>query len=194
MSMPGTVSVRRVVDDQGMLIDRFADPDPRVDPPPHGDERVMLVAMLRWQRATVELKCAGLGPDDLARRSAAPSTMSLLGLVRHLADVERIWFRRVMAGQDAPTRFYSAEDPDGEFDGALPDPAVVADAWLHWRAEVAFAEAFVAGAPDLDVVARDLCRGPVSLRWVLLHLIEEYARHNGHADLLRQRIDGAVGR
>jgi uncharacterized damage-inducible protein DinB len=165
----------------------------RVDPPAQADERSTLVAFLRSQRDTLELKSAGLHAADLARRSVEPSTLSLLGLVRHMAEVERGWFRRVMAGQDAPPYFYSAADPDGDFDRAVPDPAVVAQAWDVWRAEVAFAEQFVAEAPDLDVIGNDPYRGPVSLRWVLVHMVEEYARHNGHADLLRQRIDGAVG-
>ena len=121
------------------------------------------------------------------------STLSLLGLVRHMAEVERGWFRRVMAGQDAPPRFYSNADPDGDFDGAAPEPELVAEAWEVWRSEVAFAERFVAEAPDLDVTGNDPWRGAVSLRWVLMHMVEEYARHNGHADLLRQGIDGAVG-
>jgi hypothetical protein len=100
-----------------------------------------------------------------------------------------------MAGQDAPYRFSSREDPDGDWDGARPDPAQVAEAWQAWREEIAFADEFVAAAPDLDMVGRrvDAWRGQMSLRWVLNHMIEEYARHNGHADLLRERIDGAVG-
>jgi hypothetical protein len=110
-----------------------------------------------------------------------------------MADVERGWFRRVMAGQDAPRHFSSPGDPDGDFDGAAPEPKLVAEAWEVWRDEVAFADRLVADAPDLDVTGNDPWRGEVSLRWVLLHMVEEYARHNGHADLLRQRIDGAVG-
>ncbi|MBD0740995.1 DinB family protein [Streptomyces sp. CBMA152] len=156
------------------------------------DERSMLVDFLAAQRTTLELKCAGL-EAELSRRSVAPSTLSLLGLVRHLADVERRWFRQVLAGQDAPLRFSSAANPDGDFDDAVADPAVVAEAWEAWRAEVAFAEKFVAEAPHLDVGGEDAWRGPVSLRWVVIHMIEEYARHNGHADLLRERIDGARG-
>jgi uncharacterized damage-inducible protein DinB len=179
----------------GMSIDMFVDPDadPRADPPARADERATLTAFLRWQRDTLELKCSGLDAADLARRSVDPSTLSLLGLVRHMAEVERSWFRRVMAGQDAPPYFYSDADPDGDFDGARPDPVVVAQAWEVWRAEVAFAERFVADAPDLEVTGHHRHRGPVSLRWVLVHMIEEYARHLGHADLLRQRIDGRVG-
>jgi Protein of unknown function (DUF664) len=112
-----------------------------------------------------------------------------------MADVERSWFRRLMAGQDAPPRFFSPEDRDGDFDNARPDPAVVSEAWLAWREEIAFADKFVAEAASLDVAGKreDLTREPITLRYVLCHMIEEYARHNGHADLLRQRIDGAAG-
>ncbi|UQW99808.1 DinB family protein [Streptomyces sp. RerS4] len=160
--------------------------------PATGDERPLLAAVLAAQRRTLELKCAGLG-SELSRRSVEPSTLSLLGLVRHLADVERRWFRSVMAGQDAPPRFSSAAAPDGDFEGAGDGPEAVAEAWEAWRDEVAFAERFAAEAPDLDVEGDDGWRGTVSLRWVLIHMVEEYARHNGHADLLRERIDGAVG-
>src|SRR5262245_50288801 len=116
--------------------------------------------------------------------------MSLLGLVRHMVEVEGHWFRRVMAGLDAPKLYCSDTDHDGDRNGALPDPAVVDDAWRAWRAEVDFAERFVADSADLGV------RGTsgVPLRDVLVHMIEEYARHCGHADLLRERIDGRVGR
>jgi uncharacterized damage-inducible protein DinB len=139
------------------------------------------------------MKCDGLSDAQLRERAVPPSTLSLLGLVRHMADVERGWFRRVMAGQDAPPHFSSTGDPDGDFDGAAPEPKLVAEAWEVWQEEVAFAERLVADAPDLDVTGNHPWRGEVSLRWVLLHMVEEYARHNGHADLLRQRIDGAVG-
>lgn len=152
----------------------------------------MLVEFLGAQRATLELKCTGLDVE-LSRRSVEPSTLSLLGLVRHLADVERRWFRRVMAGQDSPARFSSNANPDKDFDGASPDPAVIAEAWEAWHNEVAFADRFVTDAPGLDIVGDDSWRGTVSLRWVLIHMVEEYARHNGHADLLRERIDGAIG-
>ncbi|GAA4934564.1 DinB family protein [Streptomyces coeruleoprunus] len=160
--------------------------------PTTGDERRMLLDVLGAQRATLELKCSGLGPE-LFLRSVAPSTLSLLGLVRHLADVERRWFRRVLAGQDAPALFSSASDPDGDFDRAEATPGVVEASWEAWRTEVAFAERFAGQARDLDVEGVDSWRGTVSLRWVLIHMIEEYARHNGHADLLRERIDGAIG-
>jgi uncharacterized damage-inducible protein DinB len=161
------------------------DEDPRTDGGFKG-ERATLAGFLSDQRLTLELKCAGLDAEAMARRSVPPSTLSLLGLVRHMAEVERGWFRRRLAGQDAPKRY---GDGDADFDGAVPDPEVVAEAWAAWRAEVAFAERFVAEAPNLDLTGPD---GTV-LREVLVHMIEEYARHNGHADLLRERIDGRVG-
>lgn len=178
-----------------MFADMFTAPeaDPRADPPAQAGERATLTGFLRWQRDTLELKCSGLDAAGLASRSVGSSTLSLLGLVRHMADVERGWFRRVMAGQDAPPHFRSAADLDGAFNGAAPDPELAEQAWQVWRAEVAFAEQFVAQAPDLGVTGNDPWRGPISLRWVLVHMVEEYARHNGHADLLRQEIDGKVG-
>ena len=166
--------------------------DPRFGTKAVGDERSMLVDFLDAQRATLRLKCAGLHVE-LAARSIEPSTLSLLGLVRHLADVERRWFRQVLAGEPAPPRFSSTGEPDGDFDGAVADSEVIAQAWDALRAEIAFADAFIAAAPNLDVTGFDDWRGEVSLRWVLIHLVEEYARHNGHADLLRERIDGAIG-
>ncbi len=161
------------------------DDDPRTDGGFKG-ERATLTGFLRDQRLTLELNCSGLDAAALARRSVEPSNLSLLGLVRHMAEVERNWFRRRLAGQDAP-RLYGEGDAD--FDGAVPDPEVVAAAWANWRAEVAFAERFAAEAPDLDLTGKE---GDI-LREVLVHMIEEYARHNGHADFLRERIDGRVG-
>jgi hypothetical protein len=158
-----------------------------------GDERTTLVECLRSVRLTLEMKCSGLDAEALARRSVEPSTMSLLGLVRHLAEMERDSFRDVMAGQDAPRLFCSDTDRDGDFDGAVPDPQVVAEAWDAWRAEVDFAERFVAEAPSLDITGNDPWQGPISLREVLVEMIHEYARHLGHADLLRERIDGRIG-
>jgi uncharacterized damage-inducible protein DinB len=169
--------------------------DPRSEPPASGDERETLIGFLRWQRETLELKCSGLSPEQLAERSVQPSTMSLLGLLRHMADVERGWFRWFMAGEDISDRFSSEDDRDGDFDGAIADPEVVAEAWDAWRAEIAWAEDFVSSHPDLDLLGKreDRWRGRMSLRWVLVHMIEEYARHNGHVDLLRERIDGRIG-
>lgn len=167
------------------------DDDPRTDGGFVG-ERDTLVGFLRDQRLTLEMKCAGLDAEEMARRSVQPSNLSLLGLVRHLTGVEQNWFRRVMAGQDVPRHYRSEDDRDGDFDGAVPDAGVVAEAWTTWRAEVAFAERFVDEARHLDVTGTDGDE-PVSLREVLVHMIEEYARHNGHADFLRERIDGKVG-
>jgi uncharacterized damage-inducible protein DinB len=156
-------------------------------------ERPTLLEYLRAYRLTMELKCADLDAAQLACRSVPPSTMSLLGLVRHMADVERNWFRRVMARADAPPRYWSDEVPDADWAGAVADQAVVEDAWRAWREEVAFAEKFVDDTPDLGIkgIMRD--GTAVALRDVLVHMIEEYARHCGHADLLRERIDGRVG-
>ena len=176
-----------------------SDDDPREHGQRLGDERATLAESLRRMRLTLEMKCSDLDAEAMARRSVAPSTMSLLGLVRHLAEMERATFRVMMAGQDAPRLFTSETDRDGDFDGALPDPRVVAQAWEAWRAEVDFATRFVAEAPSLDITADDPGNqhgsggGPMSLREVLVGMIEEYARHMGHADLLRERIDGRLG-
>src|SRR4051812_39736413 len=121
-----------------------SDDDPRENGPSLGDERTTLVEALRCERLTLELKCAGLDAEAMARRSVEPSTMSLLGLVRHLAEVERATFRKMMAGQDAPRLYISETNRDGDFDGAVADPQVVAQAWQAWRAEVDFATRFVA--------------------------------------------------
>ena len=169
--------------------------DPRENGPTLGDERATLIESLRCQRLTLEMKCSGLDAEAMARRSVEPSTMSLLGLVRHLAEMERATFRVMMAGQDVPRLFGSG---DGDFDGAVPDPQVAAEAWDAWRAEVDFATRFVAEAPSLDITADDPLNqhgsggGPMSLREVLVGMIEEYARHMGHVDLLRERIDGRI--
>jgi uncharacterized damage-inducible protein DinB len=175
---------------------RPSDDDPREHRARLGDERVTLAEALRCARLTLEMKCAGLDAEAMARRSVEPSTMSLLGLVRHLAEVERLTFRVMLAGQNVPRLFGSG---DGDFDGAVPDPRVLAQAWDAWRAEVDFATRFVAGAPSLDLTGDDPLNqhgsggGPMSLREVLVGMIEEYARHMGHADLLRERIDGRLG-
>ena len=176
-----------------------SDDDPREHRARLGDERTSLVESLRCVRLTLEMKCAGLDAEAMARRSVEPSTMSLLGIVRHLAEGERATFRELMAGQDVPRLFCSDTDRDGDFDGAVADPQVVAEAWDAWRAEVEFAERFVAEAPSLDITGNDPLNhhgsggGAMSLREVLLGTIEEYARHLGHVDLLRERIDGRLG-
>jgi hypothetical protein len=178
---------------------RPSDDDPREYRARLGDERTTLAEALRCQRLTLEVKCSGLDAEAMARRSVEPSTMSLLGLVRHLAEVERTTFRGLMAGQDVPRLFCSDTDRDGDFDGAVADPRVIAQAWEAWRAEVDFATRFVAEAPSRDITGTDPLNqhgsggGLMSLREVLVGMIEEYARHMGHVDLLRERIDGRVG-
>jgi uncharacterized damage-inducible protein DinB len=174
--------------------DRFLDPasDPREGGARLGDERLTLNEFLRGQRLTLQVKCDGLDAVQLASRTVEPSTMSLLGLVRHMAEVERAWFRRRFAGLEVPRRYQTEADPDADFNGAAADQAAVDEAWAAWRDEVAFAEQFTLDH-DLDFIGRDSEGEPVSLRELLVHMIEEYARHNGHADLLRERIDGRVG-
>ena len=165
--------------------------DDRIEPPLTGGERETLRAYLDWHRATLARKCAGLSDDDLRRRSMPPSTLSLLGLVRHMAEVERSWFRRVVAGEDVPLVW----SPDGDFQVAYETAAATrAEAFAAWEREVGHARRIERAAPSLDVTGVDRTTGEVySLRLVMLHLLQEYARHNGHADLLRERIDGAVG-
>jgi uncharacterized damage-inducible protein DinB len=168
--------------------------DPRETETSGTDERSILSDYLRRYRLTWQMKCADLDAEQLARRSVPPSTMSLLGLVRHLAEVERSWFRRVMAGQDVPKLYCTADSPEGDWDGACADDAVVAQAWRTWRAEVAFAEEYLSQADDLATPPGTTRRGEtLPLRDILVHMIEEYARHCGHADLLRECIDGRVG-
>ncbi len=171
-----------------MWVDPADDPRERVGTPA-ADERSTVLGYLRRYRLTLELKCADLSPQQLAARSVPPSTLSLLGLVRHLAGVEHHWFRRVMAGQDVPRLYADPDDPDADFNGAVADPAVVEESWRSWRGEVDFAESYLGRTPDLDTPGRH----GRPLRDVLVHLVEEYARHCGHADLLRECIDGRVG-
>lgn len=174
-----------------MFVDAASDPR-QTEGTGKGDEKQNLIEYIRYQRQTLELKCSGLGPEELARRSVPPSTMSLLGLVRHMADVERGWFRRILAGEEAPGIYRTTDEPDGDFDGAVGEEPVIAEAWARLREEQRFADEFVARSEDLSVVT-EYPHGSVSLREVLVHIVEEYARHNGHADLLRECIDGRIG-
>src|SRR5262249_27372279 len=114
-------------------------------------ERATLLDYLRAYRMTMEMKCADLDADQLARQSVPPSTMSLLGLIHHMAEVERNWFRRVMAQSDAAPLYLSGDVPDADWLGAVADPAIVANAWQAWREEIAFAEKFVADSADLGI-------------------------------------------
>ena len=177
-------------------IDMFVDPaaDPREqNATTLGDEKATLVEYLRWYRLTLELKCADLDAEQLARRSVEPSSMSLLGLIRHMAEVERYWFRRVLSAQQVSRRYTPDGGKDGDFDGAVAEDDVVTEAFEAWREEVAFAQDVVAAENDLGRVATDRHGNKVSVREVLVHMVEEYARHCGHADFLRERIDGRVG-
>ena len=162
--------------------------DPRADGGFTG-ERDTLVGYLRDQRLTLELKCADLTDEQLAARSVQPSPMSLLGLVRHMAGVEQNWFRVHMAGFQVPRHYRPDDDRDFAFTAATADPELVKDAFDTWKSEIAFAEDYVDSIDDLGYVGA----GGVPLREVLIHMIEEYARHNGHADFLRERIDGRIG-
>ena len=175
--------------------DEWMDPadDPRESGTELDGERSVLVEYVRLYRLTIEMKCADLDAAQLARRSVPPSTMSLLGLIRHMADVERHWFRRVMAGEDAPPLYWTEGEADVDWTGAIADPEVVGRAWEDWRGEVGYAERYVNGADDLGIRGTMRDGKTISLREVLVHMIEEYARHCGHADLLRERIDGRIG-
>ena len=162
----------------------------RIDEPRLGDERTMLEAGLDYQRQTLLLKCAGLTAEQLKLRSVEPSSLSLLGLVRHLAAVERWWFRCNFAGQELDDLYYSEDNPDGEFDDV--DSADAEADYAGYLREARLCDEAVAGLP-LDHQVSRARGGTFSLRWIYLHMIEEYARHNGHADLLREAIDGETG-
>ncbi|GHH66397.1 hypothetical protein GCM10017673_11810 [Streptosporangium violaceochromogenes] len=165
--------------------------DDRIDPPYIADEPSMLHAWLDWHRATLAAKCAGLSPEQLALPACPPSTLSLLGLVRHMTEVEHSWFRIVLDGEERTSIYYTEEDPDGDFN--LLDSCTAEEALTRWHATIDDVRRRYANLP-VDTVARGLRRGErVSLRWILVHMIEEYARHNGHADLIRERIDGVTG-
>lgn len=165
----------------------------RVDPPFVADERAMLEAWLDFHRSTLLVKCEGLDDAQLRARSVPPSSLSLLGLVRHMAEVERSWFRRTLLDEDVPPLYYSDDNEDGDFDDV--DTADVAADVATFHAEQKSSRAVAAQHPDLNAIAARKRRGvhDVSLRWIYVHMIEEYARHNGHADLLRETIDGRTG-
>jgi uncharacterized damage-inducible protein DinB len=181
-----------VEQDQAMMPDQPAPPE-RPEPPVVADERATLTGFLDYYRATLAIKCHGLTPQQLATRSTPPSTLSLLGLVRHMAEVERGWFRGFALEQTSP-RYYSDEDRDGDFDNAHGDEATVRDAFDFWQAEIERAREVVAAADLNQSYYRPKHGGEtISLRWIVVHMIEEYARHCGHADLLREAIDGVTG-
>jgi uncharacterized damage-inducible protein DinB len=150
-----------------------------------------LRGFLDYHRETLAMKCDGLSDEELRRLSVPPSTLSLLGLVRHMAEVERTWFRRVIDGEDMPLVWSSTGDFQEAYDAR---DASRAEAFTVWEREVEHARRIEREAESLDVTGHQASWGEdVSLRLVMLHLIHEYARHNGHADLLREAIDGTVG-
>jgi hypothetical protein len=148
-------------------------------PPRAADEQALLDGWLDYYRATVLHKCAGLSPDQLVHRSCPPSTMSLIGLVRHLTEMERVYVHR-LTKPDLPLHYVTSNSPDADFDDVTP-PAADADLRI-------FADHCTRSRQVMAVLTLD-----ASLRWTYLYLIKEYSRHLGHADLLRERIDGATG-
>ena len=161
----------------------------RTEPPFVGDDRAVLTGFLDYHRDTLEMKCTGLTSDQLRQRAVPPSSLSLLGLVRHLTEVERGWFCAGVNGEIVEPLYYSDDDPDGDFNDV--DDADVDEVFAAWRAACQRSREITA-AKSLDdtFMRRDM---EISVRWVLVHMVEEYARHNGHADFLRERIDGTTG-
>lgn len=164
----------------------------RVRPSTTAGEREMLESWLEFHRETLALKCAGLSEEQLRKTAVEPSDMSLLGLVRHLTEVEQGWFHRVLAAEDVPRPYSSDGNPDGDFH--FTDRDTWAQAHTAWREAVGRSRELAATRSLDDLMeGRHRSGRTYSLRWIYVHMIEEYARHNGHADLLRQRIDGATG-
>lgn len=170
----------------------MTDARPRI--PYASDERETLLAFLDWFRATLRTKAGDLDAEQLTR-THPPSTMTLGGMVKHLAWVESWWFVETFLGEPAAEPWLSAPwkaDGDWEWNSAADDDP--AEIWALFDREVERARAIVAAAPDLDAyAARQGRSGPISLRWILVHMVEEYARHVGHADLIRESIDGSTG-
>ncbi len=163
----------------------------RIGPPLAADERETLRTFLDYHRATLAMKCEGLSDEDLRRPSMPPSTLCLLGLVRHMAEVERAWFRRIVNQEDLPLRWSDTGDFQEAYEA---QKATRAEAFTAWEEEIEHARRIEREAESLDsTVPCPKWDGDVSLRMVMLHLIHEYARHNGHADFLREGIDGTVG-
>jgi hypothetical protein len=181
---------RTVRPESGLTDDDFSpvwsdDDRPRI--PRVAAEREALVAYLEYYRATVAMKCRGLTPEQGRNRSMPPSTLSMHGIVRHLAGVERWWFQQNFERRDVPFLYVGAEDFDPP-----PDADFAADLEV-WRAECAVSREIVA-THDLNDTARPLdWYEDVDLRWLVLRMITEYAQHCGHLDLLREGIDGTTG-
>jgi len=162
----------------------------RIDEPGEGDERSILLGWLAFHRNRLAVKCNGMSPAQLIERSAPPSTMSLLGLVRHMTEMERVYAAWALGGE-ARLEFvygdYTDDGPDWDFD---VDATMVTVSFKNWEREQRAADAAIARYATLDAVGAGNRR---SVRWNLQKLVGEYSRHNGHADLLRERIDGAIG-
>ncbi|QNE78578.1 DUF664 domain-containing protein [Streptomyces finlayi] len=165
----------------------------RMEPAIDAAERPMLEGWLEFHRQTLTSKCAGLTDAQLREASVPPSEFTLMGLVRHMAEVERGWFREVLTGEDLPPIYGTDEDPDGEFH--LSETDTWEEAYTTWLAEVEQARTNAAkhGLDDLSAGRSKRHGKQFNLRWIYTHMIEEYARHNGHADLVRERVDGATG-
>lgn len=165
--------------------------DNRVGPPSFGSERDMLRAFLDYHRSTLAMKCEGLTDEELRRQPMPPSTLSLLGLVRHMAEVERAWFRRVFEDNDAPMVWSDKVDFQAAYDASA---STRDEAFAAWEAEVENSRRIEREAESLELAGYQPRWGEaVSLRMVVVHVLMEYGRHNGHADFLREGIDGTVG-
>jgi len=166
----------------------------RARPAQNAGEREMLTGWLEHHRGILVWKCEDLTAEQLRRRAVPPSSLSLLGLVRHMAEVERGWFRAVFRGEDVPDLYDRSADEDADFnDVDQADPAAAFD---DFEKECAASRLVLAQAASLDELSKrpsERTGQPWSLRWIVTHMIEEYARHNGHADLLRERVDGRTG-
>jgi hypothetical protein len=165
--------------------------DDRIGPDLLDGERDMLSKFLDYHRATLATKCEGLTDEELRTRSTPPSTLSLLGLVRHMAEVERIWFRRAIAQEDIPLVWGEGWDFQAAYD---PTGSTRSEAFTTWQTEVEHSRRIEREAASLDLLGyQPRWDKQVSLRFVMFQVLLEYARHNGHADLLREAIDGTTG-
>jgi len=162
-------------------VDRAPEPD-------DGGEHGLLLAWLAFHRDALAFKCAGLAAEQLVRAAAAPSDLSLLGLVRHMTEMERVYLVHALAGGEFSLAYCTDAEPDADIAGL--DQAMSADSMDRWHREREHADRLLAAVETMDAMSPGNGR---TVRWNLIKVIQEYARHNGHADLIRQRIDGATG-
>jgi hypothetical protein len=172
--------------------------DNRIDPPAQANEAEMLVAFLDWYRGTLLFKADGLTDEQARTASVPPSDLNIMGLIRHMSEVERNWFQRWFVKADAPSIYCSDDDSDEDRDMHPGPDDTLADAIAVFHGEVEISRRITTGATPEALAAHvgesvNWAGFNPSLRWILIHMIEEYARHCGHADLLRERLDGAVG-